>query len=124
VGVRRYRDLVAFQLADELKREVYALVEGSGAREDRRFCDQIRDAAASAPRNLAEGFGCYRHPEFARYARIAKSSLLETHQHLSDGADRRHWPPGEAARVQVLADRAIGAVIRLIRYLESTDAPR
>ena len=123
MGAKRYQDLAAWQLSDELKKKVYALVDGSGAREDRRFCDQIKDSAASAPRNLAEGFACYRHPEFARYVRIAKSSLTETHNHLGDGVDRRYWKPQEARSLQDLADRAIGASVRLLGYLESSDAP-
>jgi four helix bundle protein len=122
--VRRYTELVAWQLANELKQKVYALVDQSGARDDRRFCDQVTDAAASAARNLAEGFACYGHREFARYTRIAKASLVETHHHLADGVDRRHWSPREAAALQELADRATGACVRLVRYLEATDAPR
>ncbi len=123
VGVRRYEELVAWQLANELKQKVYALVDQSTARDDRRFCDQIKDSAASAPRNLAEGFACYRHPEFARYTRIAKASLTETHNHLGDGVDRRHWPPQDAEPLKELANRAVGACVRLLKYLESTDAP-
>ena len=123
MAARRYQELVTWQLANELKQKVYALVDQSTARDDRKFCDQTKDAAASAPRNLAEGFGCYRHPEFARYTRIAKASLIETHNHLGDGVDRRHWSPREAAPLQELADRATGACVRLLHYLESTDAP-
>ena len=58
---RRFEELVAWQLANELKRKVYALVDASAARNDCKFRDQIKDSAASAPRNLAEGFACYRH---------------------------------------------------------------
>jgi four helix bundle protein len=123
-GVKRYKDLVAWQLADDLKRKVYALVDGTSARDDRRFAEQIRDSAASAPRNLSEGFGCFRHPEFARYTRVAKASLTETDNHLGDGVDRGHWSPRDAEPLRGLADRAIGACVRLIQYLESTDAPR
>jgi four helix bundle protein len=123
MAVSRYQDLVAWQLARELRREVYALVDRSPAKDDRRFCDQIRNSAASAASNLAEGFGCYRHPDFARYSRVARSSLIETHNHLGDGVDRGFWPPHEAVRLQDLADRATGGTTRLIRYLESTDAP-
>lgn len=124
MGARRYQELDAWQLANELKLAVYALVDRSSASTDRRFCDQIKDSAASATSNLAEGFGCYRHPEFARYTRIAKASLTETHNHLADGADRRHWSPEQAGLLQTLADRAVGACVRLIAYLESTDAPK
>jgi four helix bundle protein len=123
MGVRRYQDLVAWQLANELKRAVYELVEESSARDDRRFCEQIKDSAASAPRNLAEGFGAYRHPDFARYVRVAKASLAETDNHLGDGVDRRHWTMRQATALQELVDRAVGACVRLLRYLESSDAP-
>jgi four helix bundle protein len=96
MGVRRYQDLVAWQLADELKKKVYELVDNSPACNDRRFCDQIKDSAASAPSNISEGFAYYRHGEFARHVRIAKASETETHNHLGDGVDRRYWSPGDA----------------------------
>ena len=91
MAARRFDELLAWQLANELKQRVYALVDASTARDDRKFCDQIKDSAASAPRNLAEGFACFRHPEFARYTRVAKASLVETQNHLRDGVDRGHW---------------------------------
>src|SRR5437899_10998369 len=106
MAARRYQDLVAWQLANQLKQEVYALIDRTPAKTDRRFCDQIRDSARSAPSNLAEGFGCYRHPEFARYSRVARSSLIETHNHLGDGVDLKYWSPTEAARLRAPADRA------------------
>jgi four helix bundle protein len=123
MGARRYTDLIAWQLSCELKRQVYELVDRSRARDDRRFYDQIRNSAASAPSNLAEGFGLYRHPDFARYTRIAKASLLETQNHLRDGVDRRHWSAREATPLLELADRAVGACVRLLRFLETTTAP-
>jgi hypothetical protein len=55
---------------------------------------------------------------------MAKSSLMETHQHLRDGVDRRHWALRQATPLQELADRAIGKCVRLLDYLESTDAPK
>jgi len=119
----RYEELDAWQLANELKRKVYELVETSAARNDFDFRDQIRNSAASAPANLAEGFGYYRHPEFARHARTAKSSLMETQNHLGDGADRGHWTTERAQPLVKLADRAIGACVGLLAHLETSDAP-
>jgi four helix bundle protein len=75
---KRYQDLLAWQLADELQRRVYELVDNSTASSDFRFRDQIKGSASAAPTNIAEGFGYYRHPEFARHVRIAKSELSET----------------------------------------------
>lgn len=123
MGVERYEDLLAWQLANELKIRVYELVDNSPARSDRKFSDQIKDAASSGPRNLSEGFGSYGHGNFARYTRIARSSLIETHNHVKDGADRGYWSHEIAAKHQKLADRAIGATTRLLHHLVTTDAP-
>jgi four helix bundle protein len=123
VVARRYYELEAWQLANALKQKVYALAGRSSASSDRRFCDQIKDSAASAPSNLSEGFGYYRHPEFARHTRVAKSSLMETQNHLNDGVDRGHWPADRARPLVDLADRAIGACVRLLQHLETSDAP-
>jgi four helix bundle protein len=124
MGAKRYQDLVAWQLANELKNKVYELLDDSAtATRDRDFTAQIKDAASSGPANIAEGFGAYRHREAARYARIGRSSLIETQNHLGDGADRKHWSREAAAELQAFADRAIGATTRWVKYLTSTDTP-
>ena len=123
VSVRRYQDLIAWQLANKLKQKVYALIDQSPARRDLKFCDQIRESASSGPTNIAEGFGCYRHTEFARYTRIARSSLIETHNHLGDGIDRGYWSERDVQPLLDFADRATGATTRLMQYLMSTEAP-
>jgi len=76
MGVDNYQDLECWRLANELKREVYALVDNSSARHDLKFRDQIIDSARSGPRNIAEGFGRYHHPEFARFLGFAKASIV------------------------------------------------
>jgi 16S rRNA (uracil1498-N3)-methyltransferase len=124
MAASRFEELDAWKLADELKKKVYALLDRTNARKDRRFCDQLTAAAASAPANLAERFGYYRHPEFAKHTRIAKSSMMETQNHLRDGVDRRFWSAQQADPLLHIADRAIGACVRLITYLEASEAPR
>src|SRR5436190_14798166 len=105
MSVRKFQDLECWQLSYEFKKRVYALVDRTSAKKDLRFCGQIMDSAASAPSNLAEGFAAYRHRESARYARIARSSLAETQDHLVDGVDRKHWKAGDIEELLPLADR-------------------
>jgi four helix bundle protein len=90
-GARSFTELHAWQLANELKRGVYGLIDSTRARNDTKFSDQIRDAAASAPRNIAEGFGRYQPREFSQYLRVANGSLMETSNHLRDGVDRGYF---------------------------------
>ena len=111
-GFSRYEDIVAWQLADELKREVFALTATGLPARDFKFRDQIRDSSASATRNIAEGFGRFRPAEFARFLEFARGSLTETHNHLGDGVDRKYWTAEDAAPLLTLANRAIGATTR------------
>jgi four helix bundle protein len=114
---KSYQDLVAWQLAYELERQVIALTAKGAVARDFRFCEQIRDAAASAPRNIAEGFGRFRPAEFARFLVIARGSLTETHHHLRSGRDRGYFSDADHERLASLAGRAAIATTRLIRYL-------
>jgi four helix bundle protein len=124
MGVRQFEDLVCWQRSNEFKRGVYSLVDRTSAKGDFRFCDQIKNAAASAPSNIAEGFGAYEHPQSARYARIANSSLTECRNHLLDGVERKHWTAADIEPLMLLSKRALSATVKWIAYLTRTKAPR
>jgi four helix bundle protein len=119
-GVRRYEDLVAWQLCHQLKNEVYAITSRKEVARDFKFCNQIRDSSSSSERNIAEGFGRYRPRDFARFLDIAYGSLLETKTSLQDGRDRGHFTDDEFTRLLRLALRAGKATIRLRRYLRNS----
>ena len=121
---QRYEDLDAWQLADELKKKVYALIDSSPARNDFDFRDQVRDSLSSATTNIAEGFGYYDHGLFARHVRIARASEMETHNHLADGVQRGYWTDDQVSPLQHLAKRAMGAATGLLRYLDTSEAPQ
>ena len=120
VGARTFTELHAWQLANELKLGVYKLIEAPDVRRDFEFRNQIRNAAASAPRNIAEGFGRFGPREFSQYLRVANGSLMETSNHLRDGHDRGYFREEDVRRLETLARRASAAVTALIRYLTKT----
>ncbi len=123
MGVRSFTDLHAWKLANDLKRGVYALIRSGPASRNFAFRDQIRNAAASAPRNIAEGFGRFLPREFSHYLRIANGSLMETSNHLQDGVDRGYFSPEDTAPLVALTHRASAATTRLIRYLQTAKPP-
>jgi four helix bundle protein len=84
-GVYRIEDLIAWQLACELRDEIFRLTASGPASRDFDFRDQIRDASSSAARNLAEGFDLFKPRLFAKHARIARGSLGETSDCLLEG---------------------------------------
>src|SRR5580692_1316035 len=120
MGVDKYQDLECWRLANDLKLEVYALVNNSSARHDLKFCEQIVDSARSGPRNIAEGFGRYEHPEFARFLCFARGSILETHNHVGDGCDSGYWSASDRIdhRPHRLPEAYAGAVAQPIATAE------
>jgi four helix bundle protein len=119
VGAHTFKELEVWQLANTLKLEVYGLLKKATVQRDLAYRDQIRNAAASAPRNIAEGFGRYLPREFSQYLRVANGSLMETTNHLEDGRDRGYFTASEIEPLLVLARRASAAATRLIRYLQN-----
>ena len=68
MAVRRYDELIAWQLADQFRREVVALVDGSvQAKRDVRFKDQLLDAASAVSKDIAEGFVRYSAATFIQF---------------------------------------------------------
>src|SRR6266545_7313275 len=123
-GAKSYTELDAWRLANDLKLGVYALIRSAEVQRDFEFRDQIRNAAASAPRNIAEGFGRYVPRDFAQYLRIANGSLMETANHLRDGVDRGYFTADQISDLLILAKRSSAATTHLIKYLQHAPNPR
>jgi four helix bundle protein len=118
-GVKRFEDLIAYQRTVELRDIVYDITEGGRVGTDRRFRDQLRDSACSAPTNISEGFSRYSPREFARFVAIARGSLAETQNHLKHGLRQGYFAPPDYERAWALSCRAMSAVGGLGRYLRS-----
>lgn len=116
-SARRLEDLIAWQLCFELQQCVFELTGKGPAARDLDFKHQIRRASASAADNVAEGFGRYRARDFARFTDIARGSLNETSSQLKRGFAQKYFSEEQYAHATQLANRAIGAVAGLQRYL-------
>jgi four helix bundle protein len=122
-GFRSFREFSAWQLAYALRRAVRPLCGRILRAKDFKLHGQIREAARSAPRNIAEGFGRYTHRDFARFVRIAKASEVELLNHFQEAFDSGHMTAVERRDLEHAAKKAIKAANGLIRYLESTPDP-
>src|ERR1043166_7878415 len=104
-SAKRYQDLVCWQLADELEQLVFELTAAGPASRDFDFRDEIRDSSSSATRNMAEGFGRFWPRDRARFLRIAKASLMETHNSAGAGLDKNYFTRADTDRMQRLCAR-------------------
>ena len=114
VAVHRYQDLIAWQLGDAFKLEVFRIVHGSvGAQRDYRFRSQLIEAARAVPADLIEGFLRFRPKEFARFLDFSIGSLGEAEGHLRDGVALRYFDDATCNDAFRLARRCLTASVRL-----------
>ena len=74
---RHYRDLVVWQKAMELAREVYGRTESFPNSETFGLRMQLRRAAVSVASNIAEGHGRLTDPQLRNSLGMARGSLYE-----------------------------------------------
>jgi len=119
-----FEDLDAWKLAERLKEEVFNFTSKPPACKDFNYCDQVRDSARSAMRNIAEGFGRYYPSASLPFYFIARGSLNETFNHLIDARKREFLTEEAFVELRRLNFRAIKALSRLINYLEGPGGQR
>jgi four helix bundle protein len=85
--IERFEDLIAWQKARSLTREVYVHAMRGEFRNDYVLSKQIRSAAISVSSNIAEGFDRGNRNEFTHFLSIAKASCAEVRNHLYVAAD-------------------------------------
>ena len=74
-------------------------------------------------KNIAEGFGRFRHKEFAQFLRYSRGSSYETSDGLRDGVARKYWTAEQIESALILAKRATKANSRFTRYLKRNPDP-
>jgi four helix bundle protein len=75
--IRSYRDLIAWQKAIALVKDVYASTAGFPKSEIYGLTSQLRRASISIPSNIAEGHGRATSGEFIQFLCQARGSLCE-----------------------------------------------
>ena len=80
--IRKFEDLIAWQKARILTREIYQASRQGQFVKDFGLTDQIRRASVSVMSNIAEGFDRESSAEFGRFLSIAKGSCAEVRSQL------------------------------------------
>jgi four helix bundle protein len=101
-----------------LRSEFDAILERNPASRDLTFCTDARDAAGSAPRNIAEGFGRFGHRECARFVSIALGSQHETQTNLMIARDRGYMSDTEFDQLGALSEETIATTVGLMKVLK------
>lgn len=120
-SIRRFEDVLGWQRARELAREIYRASESGAFAKDFTLRDQIRRASVSVLSNIAEGFERGSDREFAQFLNIAKGSVGEVRCQLYVALDQGYLPE---AQFKELTERLaeVGRLLSgLITYPQKTD---
>ncbi len=111
--VQSFEDLVAWQKARELTKQIYLVTSKEPFSKDFGLRDQIRRASVSVMSNLAEGFERGSRSEFHRFILVAKGSCAEVRSQLYVAFDVgyiRHKQFQEMMDLGVEVSRIIGGL--------------
>ena len=115
--VERFEDLVCWQKARELVREVYRAFKGLN---DYGFKDQIQRASVSVMSNIAEGFESGTQQEFVNYLYIAKGSAGEVRAQLYAAYDVGYLDVSRFQSLRGLAEECSRLIARFIRGVKGS----
>ncbi len=85
-----FEELEAWKECRKLRQMIAILVKSFPEYEKFRLTDQILRSSKSSCANIYEGHGRYHYQENIQFCRIARGSLSETHNHLTDALDEKY----------------------------------
>jgi four helix bundle protein len=112
--IRRFEDLIAWQKARGLTKEIYLVTSSGNFARDRGLCDQMRRAAVSVMSNIAEGFDRGGRAEFHRFLVISKGSCAELRSQLYVAMDAGYLTAEVSTRLLAMIEE-LGRVIAGLR---------
>ncbi len=87
MAIRKFEDMHAWQKARILVKQIYSMTKEGALSKDFGLRDQIQRASVSVMVNIAEGFDCESHAEFARFLGLARRSAVEVQSLLYAASD-------------------------------------
>jgi four helix bundle protein len=121
--VDHFSKLVCWQLARELQRVVFAIASRATFNRNLELRDQLRDAASSARRNIAEGFGRRTHRDIANFFNVSLTSINEVEDALDEAVDDGYVTSSDIAVAMNLCKRATVATSRFRNSVKDRPDP-
>lgn len=115
--IERFEDIVAWQKARELVKQVYAISNAGPFSKDFGLRDQIRRAAVSIMLNIAEGFARKTDREFAQFLVISHGSAAEVQAALYVALDQGYLSEPEFKVLYATVDETSKMIMGLSSYL-------
>lgn len=117
--MRDYRNIIAWQLADRLVKQVYSVTKTFPREEKFGLISQIRRAAVSVACNIVEGSNRKMKRDYARFLHISKGSLSETGYLIGLSRDLNYIENDNYVELDALYQEASATLYGLIQSVEN-----
>jgi len=119
--IQKFEDVLAWQKARELTREIYTHARAGLFAKDFGLRDQIQRAAVSIMGNVAEGFDRGGDKEFIQFLSISKGSCGEVKSHLYVALDQQYVSSKQFDQLYTSADEVGRLLAGFMAYLKQSD---
>ena len=119
--IERFEDIVSWQRARELTREIYGCSKVGAFARDFGLCDQIQRASVSTMANIAEGFERGGDKEFIQFLSTSKGSCGELRSHLYVALDQKYVSQQVFADLYSKADEVSRLIGGFMTYLKESE---
>ena len=119
--IERFEDMEIWQLAREISKDVWSIINNTSLQKDYKLREQINGASGSIMDNISEGFERDGNREFINFLSIAKASCGETRSQLYRCLDRNHI---DEETFKIISEKAIlnsKKIKSLMIYLKNSD---
>ena len=118
--IERFEDIIAWQKARMLAKEIYASTRIGPFARDYGLKDQIQRASVSTMANIAEGFERGGDREFIQFLSNSKGSCGEIKSHLYVALDQGYVPQLDFDQLYGKADEISRLVSGFMTYLQQS----
>ena len=119
--IQKFEDILAWQKARELTREVYAHSKTGVFAKDFGLKDQIQRASVSIMGNVAEGYDRGGDKEFIQFLSVSKGSCGEVKSHLYVALDQQYINSPQFNQLYNSADEVGRLLGGFMAYLKQSD---
>jgi four helix bundle protein len=119
--IHKFEDILAWQKARELTREIYTHAKAGLFAKDFGLRDQVQRAAVSIMGNVAEGFDRGGDKEFIQFLSISKGSCGEVKSHLYVALDQQYVNSTQFDQLYKSADEVGRLLAGFMAYLKQSD---
>ncbi|MEK6152746.1 four helix bundle protein [Flavobacteriaceae bacterium 3-367] len=119
VRTRGFEQIISWQKARELNKNIYGITLKSNFNKDFALRDQIRRASISITSNIAEGYGRKSTKEFIYFLNIAQASCYEVGSQLYLSMDISYITKKEFEELFDLCEEISKTIFGLIKHLKT-----